>query len=94
MITANEKPDHCSINRFRALHAAAMKKLFIEILRLCAEAGLLKVGKVNLDGTKMKANASLAAKGNLTSVSAAAISCQLHALVMRLLFPACFVLEL
>ena len=61
VITGNEKPDHCSISRFRKDHAAAMKSLFIEILQLCAEAGLVKVGKVNLDGTKMKANASLAA---------------------------------
>ena len=61
VITGNEKPDHCSINRFRKDNLAAMKSLFIEILRLCAEAGLVKVGKVNLDGTKMKANASLAA---------------------------------
>ncbi len=61
VITGNEKPDHCSINRFRKDNLAAMKSLFIEILRLCAEAGLVKVGKVNLDGTKMKAKASLAA---------------------------------
>jgi hypothetical protein len=38
-----------------------MKPFFVETLRLCAEAGLVHVGKVNLDGTKMKANASLAA---------------------------------
>ncbi len=61
VITGNEKPDHCSISRFRQDHAEAMKTLFIETLRLCAEAGLVHVGKVNLDGTKMKANASLAA---------------------------------
>lgn len=61
VITGNEKPDHCSISRFRKDHSASMKRLFIEILRLCAEAGLVKVGKVNLDGTKMKADASLAA---------------------------------
>jgi len=61
VITGNEKPDHCSISRFRRDHAPAMKKLFVEILRLCAEAGLVKAGKVNLDGTKMKANASLTA---------------------------------
>jgi len=61
VITGNEKPDHCSISRFRKDHASVMKGLFIEILRLCAEAELVKVGKVNLDGTKMKANASLAA---------------------------------
>lgn len=61
VITGNEKPDHCSVSRFRQDNASAMKSLFIEILRLCAEAGLVQVGKVNLDGTKMKANASLAA---------------------------------
>jgi len=61
VITGNETPDHCSISRFRKDNAAAMKGLFIGILRLCAEAGLVHVGKVNLDGTKMKANASLAA---------------------------------
>jgi len=61
VITGNEKPDHCSISRFRRDNATAMKNLFIEILRLCAEAGLIQIGKVNLDGTKMKANASLAA---------------------------------
>jgi len=61
VITGNEKPDHCSISRFRKDHSELMKSLFMEILRLCAEAGLVKVGKVNLDGTKMKANASLAA---------------------------------
>jgi hypothetical protein len=61
VITGNAKPDHCSISRFRKDQAGAMKPLFMEILRLSAEAGLLKVGKVSLDGTKMKANASLAA---------------------------------
>lgn len=61
VITGNEKPDHCSISRFRQDNPEAMKSIFIESLRLCAEAGLVHVGKVNLDGTKMKANASLGA---------------------------------
>jgi len=61
VIAGNARPDHCSISRFRKGHASAMKSLFVEILRLCAEAGLLKVGKVSLDGTKMKADAALAA---------------------------------
>ena len=61
VITGNEKPDHCSISRFRKDHLEVMKSLFLEILRLCAESGLVKVGKVNLDGTKMKVDASLAA---------------------------------
>lgn len=42
-----------------------MKKLFLEILRLCAETGLVKLGKVSLDSTKIKANASLAANRTL-----------------------------
>ena len=39
--------------------------MFLEILQLCAEAGLVKLGKVSLDGTKVKANASLAANRTL-----------------------------
>ena len=61
ILAADSAPDHCAFARFRQRHAKAMKSLFVEILRLCAEAGLVKAGKVNLDGTKMKANASLAA---------------------------------
>ncbi|MEA3303750.1 MAG: transposase [Pseudomonadota bacterium] len=61
ILAANTAPDHCAFARFRQRHAAAMKSFFVETLRLCAEAGLMKVGKVNLDGTKMKADASLSA---------------------------------
>jgi transposase len=61
ILAADTAPDHCAFARFRQRHTQAMKSLFVEILRLCAEAGLVKAGKVNLDGTKMKANASLAA---------------------------------
>ena len=61
ILAADTAPDHCAFARFRKRHTQAMKSLFVEILRLCAEAGLVKAGKVNLDGTKMKANASLAA---------------------------------
>lgn len=61
ILAANTAPDHCAFARFRQRHAAAMKSLFVEVLRLCAEAGLVKVGKVSLDGTKMKADASLSA---------------------------------
>jgi transposase len=68
VITGNCVPDHCSISRFRKDHSETMKSLFTEILRLCAEAGVLKVGKVNLDGTKMKANASLAANRTEESI--------------------------
>jgi len=61
VITANQYPDHSTISRFRKDNEAHLKTLFLEILRLCAEAGLVKLGKVSLDGTKIQANASLAA---------------------------------
>ena len=61
VITANQKPDHSTINRFRGEHEEALKGLFTSVLRLCAQAGLVKVGVVALDGTKMKANAALEA---------------------------------
>lgn len=61
VITANECPDHTTIARVRQTHETALATLFIDVLRLCAEAGLVKVGVVALDGTKMKADAALAA---------------------------------
>jgi transposase len=57
----NQMPDHTTLCRFRKDHEKAIEPLFIEVLRLCKEAGLVKVGVVALDGTKMGANASLAA---------------------------------
>ena len=65
VITANQYPDHSTISRFRRDNESHLKKLFLEILRLCAEAGLVKLGKVSLDGTKIKANASLEANRTL-----------------------------
>lgn len=59
VITANEQPDHTTIARFRRRHVEALAGLFVQTLRLCAEAGLLRVGLVALDGTKMAASASL-----------------------------------
>jgi len=61
VITANQKPDHSSISRFRKDNSKELAGLFVQILRLCAEAGLVKVGTVALDGTKIEANASLSA---------------------------------
>ena len=58
VLAANQTPDHATICRFRELHGAALAGLFVEVLRLCAEAGLLRVGVVALDGTKLRANAS------------------------------------
>ena len=58
VITANHAPDHTTIARFRQRHEAALGELFGEVLGLCAEAGLVKVGVIAIDGTKVHANAS------------------------------------
>jgi len=61
VVAANLTPDHSTISRFRKDHREAIGKLFTEILRICGEAGLVKGGVVAIDGTKIEANASLAA---------------------------------
>lgn len=61
VIAANQRPDHCTINRFRKENGAALEDLFKQVLKLCKEAGLVKVGIVALDGSKIKANAALEA---------------------------------
>ena len=53
-LTGNILPDHCAIARFRARHEELMKLVFVEILSLCAESGLVRVGEVFFDGTKVK----------------------------------------
>jgi transposase len=58
VIAANRHPDHDSVCEFRKRHLKALAGLFVQILRLCQEAGLVKLGHVALDGTKIKANAS------------------------------------
>jgi transposase len=58
VICANQRPDHTTIARFRQRHESALAGLFGEVLALCAEAGLVRVGVVAIDGTKVHANAS------------------------------------
>ncbi len=58
MLCAGQHPDYRSIARFRARHLEALSELFVQALRLCAEAGLVKLGTLALDGTKLRANAS------------------------------------
>src|SRR3954447_6304520 len=58
VICANQRPDHTTIARFRQRHEMALAGLFGEVLALCAEAGLVQVGVVAVDGTKVNANAS------------------------------------
>src|ERR1051325_7703950 len=61
VISANAVPDHATIARFRERHQGALADLFVEVLRLCAEAGLVRVGEVAVDGTKVAASASMRA---------------------------------
>jgi len=58
VITGGNFPDHTTIARFRKSSDSAMATLFVEILGLCAVAGIIQVGVVAMDGTKMAANAS------------------------------------
>jgi transposase len=57
-VTALAQPDFRTISDFRKRHLAALSGLFTQVLKLCAQAGLVKLGHVALDGTKIKANAS------------------------------------
>jgi transposase len=61
IVAGNLGPDHATIARFRQRHSEPLKGLFTDILRLCREAGLVKVGLVALDGTKIAADAALEA---------------------------------
>lgn len=69
-IGANSVPDHSTISRFLRDHEDAFKTVFAETLRLCAQEGMVKVGVVALDGTKVAANASLAANALRSAIEA------------------------
>ena len=58
VIVGHDIPDFRTISDFRKIHLARLETLFVEVLKLCALAGLAKVGTIALDGTKVKANAS------------------------------------
>src|ERR687897_428574 len=58
VICANRAPDHTTIARFRQRHERALAELFGEVLALCADAGLVRVGVIAVDGTKVAANAA------------------------------------
>jgi transposase len=57
-IVGGERPDFRTISEFRKHHRAAMRPLFIEVLRMAGELGLVKLGNLSTDGTKIEANAS------------------------------------
>jgi transposase len=58
VLACNQQPDHDSIAEFRKRHLKELAKLFKQVLQLCRRAGLVKLGHVAIDGTKMKANAA------------------------------------
>lgn len=59
VITGNAVPDHATIARFLVDHEAAIAKTFVDVLRLCAAAGLVSVGTIAIDGTKIAADAAM-----------------------------------
>jgi transposase len=57
-VTGMSKPDHSTICKFRSDHRQELAQLFVQVLAMCRDAGIAKLGHVALDGTKIKANAS------------------------------------
>lgn len=58
VIVGEDVPDFRTISDFRKRHLLALEGLFVDVLKLCAQAGLAQVGRIALDGSKVKANAS------------------------------------
>jgi transposase len=71
-VAANRVPDHVTINRFRGRHQDALSGLFGDVLGLCAQAGMVRVGAVAIDSTKMAADASLGANRTYEGLQAEA----------------------
>src|SRR4029450_633395 len=57
-VPALTRPDFRTISEFRRRHLAALAELFVQVLALCRRAGLVGLGHVAVDGTKLRANAS------------------------------------
>src|SRR3954447_9127186 len=70
VIAANRAPDHSTIARFRQRFAEPLAELFVQVLALCAKAGMVRVGTVAVDGTKMAANAGLGANRSYAKIRA------------------------
>jgi transposase len=67
-IVGGAVPDHTVIARFRQRHVVRMREVFLAVLRLCHEAGLVRLGLVALDGTKVAANAALDANRTVSRI--------------------------
>jgi len=61
VIAANRAPDHTTIARFRKRHSEPLADLFVQVLAMCQKVGMVRVGTVAVDGTKIAANAGLSA---------------------------------
>jgi transposase len=61
VVCASEVPDHTVIARFRQLHQESVRDLFVQVLLVCAKAGLGRLGTIAIDGTKIAADASRSA---------------------------------
>jgi transposase len=70
VITANQVPDHATIARFRVRHQEALGALFGQVLGMCGRAGLVSLGVIALDGTRMAANASGLANRGYAQIAA------------------------
>jgi transposase len=70
VVCADRVPDHATIARFRADHQEAFQQVFVDILRLCAAAGLASLGTVAIDGTKIEANAAMSANRQAEAIHA------------------------
>lgn len=70
VICANRVPDHSTVARFRQRHEAVASELFVQVLSLCERAGLVRLGTVAVDGTRMSANAALGANRNVERLRA------------------------
>jgi transposase len=68
VICAMKVPDHSTIAEFRRRHQDAIAGVFVQVLALCAEAGLVRVGVIAIDGTKIAANASRDAGRSYVSI--------------------------
>lgn len=70
VIAANQRPDHATIARFRVRHQAVIGELFTQVLALCAKAGLVRVGVIAVDGTKLHADAADRATRSFADIAA------------------------
>jgi transposase len=70
VISADHRPDHATIARFRGDHEEAFKQVFVDVLRLCAAAGLASLGTVSIDGTKIEANGAMSANRQAEAIRA------------------------